>query len=60
MTSGEAAALRAKWEHQVDPRPCAYITLEWEQNDSGYLTGNYICLACGESVARKHQNSIQD
>jgi len=44
----------------VDPRPCAHITLELEQNNSGYVTGNYTCLACGESVVRKHQNSIQD
>ncbi|HEV8327908.1 MAG TPA: hypothetical protein VGQ08_10515 [Nitrospiraceae bacterium] len=57
MTSGDAAVLRAKWENRVDPRPCAHLTLELEQNDSGYLTGNYTCIACGESVARKHQLS---
>jgi hypothetical protein len=55
MTMSQAAALRAKWEQRVDPQLCAHLTLELEQNDSGHLTGNYTCIACGESVARKHQ-----
>jgi hypothetical protein len=54
MTTAEAAQLRVKWEHRVDLQPCAHLTLELEQNDSGHLTGNYTCIACGESVARKH------
>ncbi len=54
MQMNQAAALRVKWKKRVEPRPCAHLTLELEQNDSGYLTGNYLCIACGESVARKH------
>ena len=54
MTKVEAAQLRVKSEHRVDSQPCAHLTLELEQNDSGHLTGNYMCIACGESVARKH------
>jgi hypothetical protein len=50
MTVAEAAVLRVKWEQRVQPAPCMHLTLELEQNASGYLTGKYNCIACGESV----------
>ncbi|HEV8327910.1 MAG TPA: hypothetical protein VGQ08_10525 [Nitrospiraceae bacterium] len=55
MTTAQAAELRVKWEHRVDSQPCAHLTLELEQNDSGYLTGNYSCIVCGRLLVLKHQ-----
>ena len=52
MTKAEAAALRAKWKERVDPTSCQHhdLTLEIE---NGYFTGDYSCIVCGESVARR-------
>ena len=60
MQMNQAAALRVKWKKRVEPRPCAHLTLELEQNDSGYLTGNYLCIACGEWVTHEHHNPLHD
>ena len=53
MTKAEAEALRVKWNQQVDPPACAHPNQELEESESGYLTGNYQCTACGEPVAKK-------
>ena len=52
MTNDQAAALQAKWKKQVDPLPCEHITLELENTATGYLTGIYHCVTCGESITR--------
>ncbi len=49
MTRTQAAALRVTWAERAD-LPCQHLHLELEHTDDGYLTGNYHCTACGESV----------
>ena len=50
MTKEQAAALRVQWAEGENP-PCRHLHLELEHSNDGYLTGNYHCTACGESVA---------
>jgi hypothetical protein len=50
MTRSQAAELRAKWKERVDPTTCEHLNQKLESSDDGYLTGNYHCIACGESV----------
>jgi len=47
MTKAEAEALRVKWKQRVDPPVCAHPNLESEESDSGYLTVDHHCIACG-------------
>jgi hypothetical protein len=58
MTKAEAEVLRAKWKQQVDPPVCEHPNQELEGSEGGYLTGNYHCTDCGESVA--HPSSFSD
>ena len=51
MTKVQATALQAKWKKQVDPLPCEHIQQEMENTGTGYLTGVYHCMVCGEAVA---------
>ena len=53
MTKAEAATLREKWKQQVDPPVCEHTNQELEGSGGSYLTGNYHCTHCGESVAKK-------
>jgi hypothetical protein len=54
MTLNQAVAFRVKWKQRTDRTPCEHLNLELEWSGSG-STGNYSCIACDESVARKHQ-----
>jgi len=57
MTKAQAAALRVKWEEEVD-RPCKHLRLELEHNNY-YLMDNYHCTACGELVAATTRDPFQ-
>ena len=50
MTSSRAAVLRARWELRPDQQHCPHIALEMESNKTGYVTGQYICVVCGETL----------
>lgn len=53
MTTKEAARRRAQWKGQSAVETCRHFTLELEFNDQGDLTGNYVCILCGETVAQR-------
>ena len=53
MTKDHAAALQAEWQKRVPPVPCEHGKQEMEHTATGYLTGTYYCVVCGEPVARK-------
>jgi len=53
MTMNHAAALRVRWTQRAYRIPCEHLVLELEWNEQGYLTGNYVCNLCGESVAQQ-------
>ena len=53
MTRSEAEALEVKWKQQVDPPSCKHSNVELESVGEAYLTGNYHCTTCGESIAKK-------
>jgi hypothetical protein len=59
VTTAQAAELRVKWNLRVDPEECEHLNLELEWSDNGYMTGNYNCILCGESVAQKPNHPIQ-
>ena len=50
MTTIQADELRSKWRRQVNPPPCEHQDLKLERTETGYLTGNYNCIVCGETV----------
>jgi hypothetical protein len=52
MTRNEAAMLRAGWQLLTPTPTCMHVMLEIELNESGFLTGHYICVVCGEAVAK--------
>ena len=52
MTMNQAAARQVKWKQRLYRTPCEHLILELESNEQGYLTGNYVCNLCGESVAQ--------
>jgi hypothetical protein len=54
MTMNQAAAIRVTWKQQPDQSSCKHLNLELEWDDLGHLTGNYVCILCGESVAQRH------
>jgi hypothetical protein len=36
-----------------NPRPsCTHKTLTLQETDTGYLTGHYVCVHCGEDVLK--------
>jgi hypothetical protein len=45
MTEDEARQLREAWA--ITGRECKHKTLTLETTDTGYLTGNHVCLKCG-------------
>ena len=53
MTKTEATTLRKNWKRQVNPPFCEHPNQELEASEGGYLTGNYHCTTCGESVAKE-------
>ena len=54
MTMSQAAARQAEWTQRASRTRCTHLVLEVECNEQGYLTGNYVCNLCGESVAQAH------
>ncbi len=54
MTTSQAGGLRVKWKQRKESPKCEHLNLELEWDDSGYVTGNYNCIVCGEAVARKN------
>jgi hypothetical protein len=54
MTTSQAAARRAEWKQRAYRRRCTHVVLEIECNEQGYVTGNYVCNFCGESVVQEH------
>jgi predicted SprT family Zn-dependent metalloprotease len=54
MTMSQAAARQVKWKQRAYRTPCGHLGLELERNEQGYLTENYVCNLCGESVAQGH------
>jgi len=53
MTMNQAAGIRENWKQRAYRIPCEHLVLELEWNEQGYLTGNYVCNLCGESVAQQ-------
>ena len=52
MTTSQAAARHVEWKQRAYRTRCTHLVLELECNEQGYLTGNYVCNFCGESVAQ--------
>ena len=50
MTMNQAAARQVKWKQRLYRTPCDHVILELESNEQGYLTSNFVCNLCGESV----------
>jgi hypothetical protein len=50
MAYALAIKVRVKWEPRVDPPPCEHLTLKLEPSGAGSFTGNFYCIACGESI----------
>jgi len=57
MTIIQAAELRVKWKLRVNPPQCEHLNLELEWSDNG-STDNYVCIICGEVVAKKLKRSV--
>jgi hypothetical protein len=53
IRKSEAAALRERWKQQADLPVCEHLNQELKENETGYLTGNYHCTTCGETIAKK-------
>jgi hypothetical protein len=51
MTKAQAVDLQATWNHAGSPL-CEHLKVDFERTENGYLTGNYFCIACGQSVPR--------
>ena len=52
MTKAQAAEVHANWHQQGEPPICVHRKIDLERSEDGYMTGNYRCSACGDSVAR--------
>ena len=52
MTMNQAATRQVKWKQRLYRIACEHMILEVESDEKGYLTGNYVCNLCGESVAQ--------
>jgi hypothetical protein len=52
MTKNQATALRLRWAQRAYPISCEHTTLETELTGEAHVTGKYICVLCGELVAR--------
>ena len=60
MTKAEAAIVRGERKQQglsgarqITDAVCGHPSLELEASESGYLTGNYHCIDCGELVVKE-------
>ena len=54
MTMSQAAARQTEWKQRAYRTQCTHLVLELECNEQGYLTGNYVCNLCGETLAQEH------
>ena len=50
MTKVQAAYLQAMWNELGSPL-CEHHKLDLERSEDGYVTVNYRCLACGDTIA---------
>jgi hypothetical protein len=55
MKETEAETLRIEWSKLGHP-PCTHKALILQETNTGYLTGAYICVRCGEEVVRRKPN----
>jgi hypothetical protein len=53
MTTDQATTIRRKWNQGGILQSCDHLNLELELNDLGDITGNYVCILCGQSVAHE-------
>ena len=50
MTREMAARIQELWQKEGN-KSCEHEHLKLERTESGYLTGNYFCLACGAEIS---------
>jgi|GEM_PF-1335427 hypothetical protein len=48
MTTSEAVRLQKRWKLLKFQMKCQHRVQVVERSDKGYLTGKYVCTACGE------------
>ena len=54
MTINQGVDLQVKWRQRADRTVCKHPRMELEWDEQGYLTGDYVCILCGESVAQRY------
>ena len=54
MTINQGVDLQVKWKQRADRTACKHPRQELEWDEQGYLTGDYVCILCGESVAQRY------
>jgi hypothetical protein len=59
VTKTQAEALRVKWKQQGAPPACEHPNQELAMHETGYLTGDFHCTACGELVAANTRDPFQ-
>ncbi|MGH7183799.1 MAG: hypothetical protein ACREJN_17735 [Nitrospiraceae bacterium] len=52
MTTSQAADLRMKWKRRTNPPNCMHLAVELETTETGYLTGDFHCIVCGELLVK--------
>jgi hypothetical protein len=55
MREDQARANREEWEAKGRP-PCAHRTLTLLSAVHNYVTGDYVCIECGELVGKVPKN----
>ena len=54
LTKVQAADLQAIWIELGSPL-CEHRRIDLERSEDGYLTGNYHCRECGETIVRTYR-----
>lgn len=50
MANAQVAKVRVTWEQRENPPPCEHLKLKLEPSGLGGFTGNFYCIACGDSI----------
>lgn len=50
MMHAQATKERVTEYQRVDQPPCKHLTLKLEPSGFGGFTGNFYCIACGDSI----------
>ncbi len=50
MAHAQMAKVQVKWEQRENPAPCEHLKLKLEPSGFGGFTGNFYCIACGDSI----------